>query len=123
MSGYAILISANGQVDTMEVAAVDLEFMQEQVGGYIERVTLDHVAPANQPPVPVDLYVDEEGLLKSLPQNGVASLLGRQFLHGPCLIVGNDGPDNPPLTEDQRDKIIEWMVRVVEPENVVKGEN
>jgi len=60
------------------------------IGGYIEAVQMDerHLA-----------YIDEEGKLKRLPPNPVATLMWRiwhphvtDILCGPCLIVGRVDP-------------------------------
>ena len=51
----------------------------------------------------ITVYCDEEGKLKGLPVNLVASALFNQVLNGPVVIVGFE-PGNPEtltLTEDQ----------------------
>lgn len=57
----------------------ELHAMQAAVGGYIETVTLAEDAV---------MIVDEEGLLKALNQNALASLVARQQIVGPALLVG-----------------------------------
>lgn len=60
----------------------ELKAMQQAVGGYIECVTIAEDAA---------LLVDEEGLLKALSQNALASLVARRQIVGTALLVGIDG--------------------------------
>lgn len=60
----------------------ELKAMQQAVGGYIESVTIAEDAA---------LLVDEEGLLKDLSQNALASLVARRQIVGTALLVGIDG--------------------------------
>ncbi len=64
---------ANGTPDE------ELHALQTAVGGYIETVTLAEDAV---------MIVDEEGLLKALNQNALASLVARQQIVGTALLVG-----------------------------------
>lgn len=69
---YVLKVAATGKVEREEFRADDaLEQLQKAVGGWIERV-----------PVPMmkghDLFVDEEGMMKRLPVNGLLT----RFVHG-----------------------------------------
>ena len=64
---------ANGTPDE------ELHALQTAVGGYIETVTLAEDAV---------MIVDEEGLLKCLNQNALASLVARRQIVGTAVIVG-----------------------------------
>ena len=57
----------------------ELHALQTAVGGYIETVTLAEDAV---------MIVDEEGLLKALNQNALASLVARQQIVGTALLLG-----------------------------------
>lgn len=57
----------------------ELHALQTAIGGYIETVMLAEDAA---------LIVDEEGLLKALNQNALASLVARQQIVGTAVIVG-----------------------------------
>lgn len=57
----------------------ELHALQTVIGGYIETVTLAEDAV---------MIVDEEGLLKALNQNALASLVARQQIVGTAVIVG-----------------------------------
>ena len=57
----------------------ELHALQAVVGGHIETVTLAEDAV---------MIVDEEGLLKCLNQNALASLVARQQIVGTAVIVG-----------------------------------
>ena len=59
----------------------ELHALQTAVGGYIETVTLAEDAV---------MIVDEEGLLKCLNQNALASLVARRQIVGTAVIVGLD---------------------------------
>lgn len=73
----------NRKVTLIEIAGgtpdEELHAMQAAVGGYIETVTLAEDAA---------MIVDEEGLLKCLNQNALASLVARQQIVGTAVIVG-----------------------------------
>ena len=64
---------ANGTPDE------ELHALQTAIGGYIEVVRISEDAA---------LIVDEEGLLKALNQNALASLVARQQIVGTAVIVG-----------------------------------
>lgn len=61
-----------------------LEALQYAVGGYIETIPLGHGAL---------MIVDEEGRLKGLARNRIASLVAGMDIVGPALIVGEDGEE------------------------------
>ncbi len=73
-------------VELIELAGTntetELKAMQQAVGGYVEQVTIAEDAA---------LLVDEEGLLKDLTQNALASLVARRQIVGTALLVGIDG--------------------------------
>jgi len=84
-----ILIGVDRGVDVVENGGYD-SFVAH-IGGYIEAVQMDerHIA-----------LIDEEGKLKGLPPNPVATILWRvwhphvdDILCGPCLIVGRVNPE------------------------------
>lgn len=66
-----------------------IKFLQDSVGGYIEHVTLQRGV--------LGMYVHDEGLLKELPWNPIASVMysravgASALIHGPAVFVG--GPD------------------------------
>jgi hypothetical protein len=57
----------------------ELHALQETIGGYIEPITIANDAV---------MIVNEEGLLKCLNQNALASLVARQQIVGTAVIVG-----------------------------------
>ena len=77
------LIERPRRVDTMTIAEHTLEdelhALQTLVGGYIECVRLTDEAA---------MLVDEEGLLKGLPRNDLASLIAQRQIVGTAVIVG-----------------------------------
>lgn len=78
-----ILIKANGEMEwrvPKDRRSFTLEELQGFVGGYIELVRL---------PGELDLYCNEEGLLRSLPFNPIASVLCSEGLGVPMNIVGD----------------------------------
>lgn len=79
----AILITLNEQ-KIIEINN-ELEALQEAVDGYIETVTLI--------PDKVDMIVNEEGLIKGMELNSVASAIAGRYIVGNALIVGVDGED------------------------------
>lgn len=102
--GYWIVIKANGDfIAGVGDASKDvlLKFMQEKVGGYIERVHNGNC--------PLDYWVDEEGAIKEKPINHVASAMTyadndgriRQTIFGDMLILAHDGENTHFLTKDE----------------------
>lgn len=75
-------VGANGVVERMADGELDLAAMQEVVGGYIELVV---------PQDGVDVYVNEEGLLKSLPYNLLVSKLSGRVLVGDAVVCVREG--------------------------------
>lgn len=102
--GYYAVVKANGDFIVREGDAskhVPLKFMQDVVGGYIERVRNGNC--------PLDYWVDEEGSLKEKPINCVASAMTyvdndcriRQTIFGDMLILAHDGENTRFLTKDE----------------------
>jgi hypothetical protein len=89
----AVIVDPDGTVRDTEIGS-DLASFQAVVGGYIEGV-LGNVAT---------MYVNEEGLLRALPPNPLATqfaqfilgrnvvLVGTALILGPPDDVGNDTP-------------------------------
>jgi hypothetical protein len=93
-----------------------LSFLQKQVGGYIERVSSADGT--------VDLWVDEEGKLKSYPINNCATDLlwllnpifqGQDVLCGNVVLTGHKGPETASLPDGLWDllKQMTWQLPVV----------
>ena len=108
MNGKYIVAKADG---TIEVCAgegdVSLAFMQEKVGGMIERIPL----PCE---TTIDLWCDEEGLFKDYKENeDVSDYLNyvwhcgdHYHIKGDVLILGHDGEDTVWLTDEEANKIL-----------------
>ncbi len=79
----AILITLNEQ-NIIEIEN-ELEALQGAVDGYIETVSLI--------PEKVDMIVNEEGLIKGMELNPIASAIAGTYIVGNALIVGVDGED------------------------------
>ena len=81
----AIVVEPDGTVQKVEIENGDLKAYQRIVGGYIEGVFGPDVT----------IYVNEEGLIHSLPFNRSATVFANRFiagghaLFGPALIVGS----------------------------------
>ena len=87
MSARVLKIAAASQtfefcdVETDEDGSIELETLQEAVGGYVERVpvvkqTLDNL----------DMWLNEEGKLKSLPLNMIATNLSGIWKNGDFIV-------------------------------------
>ena len=111
MNGKYIVAKADG---TIEIGAgegdVSLAFMQEKVGGSIERIPLPFETT-------IDLWCDDEGLFKDYKENvNVGDYLNhvwnsnrsRDYFHikGDVLILGHDGENTVWLTDEEADKIL-----------------
>lgn len=96
--------------DTHEVREIEQELrvLQGIVGGYIEDIVTPHGV----------FWCDEEGKLKSYPENTLATYLwwnlcpameGRDVLQGTVFVTGNaDGEDTLPVPDD----VIEYFERM-----------
>ena len=102
----AIRIDTDGTVRRIEVNGYE-DFV-EHVGGYLEAVRVNATATA---------YIDEEGKLKGLPHNEVASellnylkagLAATDFISGPMVIVGK--PDAEGVDTDVPPEVV-WAAR------------
>lgn len=93
MNGKYIVVKADGTIMTSTgEGKVSLAFMQEKVGGLIERIPLPFETT-------IDLWCDEEGLFKDYKENVIVSnYLNRVWncgdyyhINGDVLILGHDG--------------------------------
>ena len=108
MNGKYIVVNADG---TIEVGAgegdVSLAFMQEKVGGSIERIPLPFETT-------IDLWCDDEGLFKDYKENeDVSDYLNyvwhrNNYYHikGDVLILGHDDDNTVWLTDEEANKIL-----------------
>ena len=108
MNGKYIVAKADG---TIEVGAgegdVSLAFMQEKVGGLIERIPLPFETT-------IDLWCDDEGLFKDYKENEDVSNYLNYVWHrdnyyhikGDVLILGHDDENTVWLTDEEADKIL-----------------
>ena len=107
MNGKYIVAKADG---TIEIGAgegdVSLAFMQEKVGGSIERIPLPFETT-------IDLWCDEEGLFKDYKENEyVSNYLNRVwdcgdfYIKGDVLVLGHEGENTVWLTDEEANKIL-----------------
>ncbi len=75
-----------------------LEALQAAVDGYIEAVTLI--------PGKAVMIVNEEGLLRGMAPNPIASTVANTQIVGPAVVVGVDGEDFTDIPED-----VEYCIR------------
>lgn len=69
-----------------------LDALQAAVDGYIEAVTLI--------PGKAVMIVNEEGLLRGMAPNTIASAVANTQIVGPAVVVGVDGEDFTDIPED-----------------------
>ena len=102
MNGKYIVVKEDGSI---EIGAgegkVPLAFMQEKVGGSIERIPLPFETT-------IDLWCDDEGLFKDYKENVIVSnYLNRVWrgdyyhIKGDVLILGHDGEDTVWLNKEE----------------------
>ena len=108
MNGKYIVVNADGSI---EIGAgegkVPLAFMQEKVGGLIERIPLPFETT-------IDLWCDEEGLFKDYKENEDVSDYLNYVWHrdnyyhikGDVLILGHDDENTVWLTDEEANKIL-----------------
>ena len=114
MNGKYIVVKADGTIDigTGE-GDVSLAFMQEKVGGLIERIPLPFETT-------IDLWCDDEGLFKDYKENvKVSNYLHRVWhgdyyhIKGDVLILGHDDDNTVWLTNEE----VDWICKEL---NVIK---
>lgn len=84
-------VDVNGTVVELDADAS----IRDAIGGWIERVVL---IESTDETYGLDVWADEEGLLRGLPVNPVATLLARTFgvgnvIVGPVVVTGSRPPD------------------------------
>jgi hypothetical protein len=101
----AVIVDPDGTVRHTDIES-DLGAFQAVVGGYIEGV----IGSA------ATMYVNEEGLLKSLPFNYVASMFANNLLghrgiqlFGTALILGP--PDDEGSDTDVRPAVVDYFTK------------
>lgn len=77
-----VLINTDGTKTpiTPDGKSFSLKQLQSMVGGYIERIRL----PGDHKHI---FLVNEEGVLKNMPENEVASEMAGQYLVGPVVMI------------------------------------
>ncbi|PKQ16733.1 MAG: hypothetical protein CVT67_02885 [Actinobacteria bacterium HGW-Actinobacteria-7] len=102
-----VTITADGVVSAVEVDNT-LQALQTAVGGYVERLPLRDG---------VDMFVNEEGLLLSLPRNELATRLAEGYqvhpqqvaIVGDALVLGEVNTSGD--STDVPDWVYEYLVR------------
>ena len=114
MKGKYIVAKADGSIEiSAGEGKVSLAFMQEKVGGLIERIPLPFETT-------IDLWCDDEGLFKDYNENVmVSNYLNRVWncgdyyhIKGDVLILGHDGEDTVWLTDEEADKIFKALTGI-----------
>lgn len=132
MTGYMVTVSQvdapeglsswSLKYDTTEEPTIGLKRLQEAVDGRVECVSLNWDAMGKLDSFDLDVWVNEEGLLHSLPQNPAVSLFASylsghsRFLVGNAIITGMDydSGETVPLTKDQAVHVMAMLEAVTE---------
>lgn len=83
---FAVKINADGTTETVDFPPKEgdvLTFLQSAVDGWVEHVNITIQGR------PYDMWVNEEGLLKRLPYNSIASYFYSTTWETDGIIVGN----------------------------------
>lgn len=99
----ALKVRIDGTTEVMDISGNEIGALQVAVGGYVERVGSQHG---------VNLWMDEEGKLKSYRVNKFATTLyGRSVIVGDVVITGLDDEEGETLslTDEQVDI---WIKKV-----------
>ena len=109
---YNILISPDGYVDMIE-HDYSIDFYLQQIGGMIEIVRVHH---------DIVMIVDDEGKLKNLPYNKVATYLYNtdDFIVGPAILDKRYGPELVGLSQDEAINELIRLIRLL-PDNTIIG--
>ena len=114
MNGKYIVVKADGSIDIgAGEGKVPLAFMQEKVGGLIERIPLPFETT-------IDLWCDDEGLFKEYKENVIVSnYLNRVWdcgdyyhIKGDVLIIGHDDDNTVWLSDEAADKIFKALTGI-----------
>lgn len=113
-----IVVTTDNKVGVREFGEPLYQTVGKAVGGYIEIVR-----PAGLPH-PLVMIVNEEGLLRDLPENKTGCCLYQTFLHG-IPILGNivimkfmdtpDGKDVTGLSDDDIQALMPMLLMLNEP--------
>ena len=113
MNGKYIIVKADGSIAIgAGEGKVPLAFMQEKVGGLIERIPLPFETT-------IDLWCDDEGLFKDYKENVIVSnYLNRVWcgdyyhIKGDVLIIGHDDDNTVWLSDEAADKIFKALTGI-----------
>ena len=113
METYIVKVPITGKV---EIVPFDKDNSYEQlnkaVGGWLEAVPLIPAIKTSEPYV-IDLFVDEEGLLKALPLNTRLSFFCSAFLAGNAVFVAHDNMgETVGLTKADAESIVKTINNV-----------
>ena len=110
MKRYAIKINSSGSIERIgwpEKSEAELEWMQKQVGGYIETVSCNG---------PI-MIINEEGKINRLPVNTLATMIYGMgdFIAGNTLLVKKKGSDLVGLNEPESERVIDLLMAIKKP--------
>ena len=113
MNGKYIIVKADGSIAIgAGEGKVPLAFMQEKVGGSIERIPLPFETT-------IDLWCDDEGLFKDYKENVIVSnYLNRVWrgdyyhIKGDVLIIRHDDDNTVWLSDEAADKIFKALTGI-----------
>lgn len=112
-----VVITADFGVSIQDFSSPLYETVGAAVGGYIE-----HVKPMGLKP-PFCMIVNEEGLLRRLPLNPIASTLYGMELHGQPIVgtavimkdgFTSEGPDIIGLSDEEAEQFYELFIEIAE---------
>ncbi len=81
-----VVVCGVGKMPRVEFIMPGLEPLQEIIGGYVECVALNEG---------IDLWCDEEGMLKALPFNREIKQRAKELRFRPDFVVEARGPNDP----------------------------
>ena len=115
-----VKVTTDNKVSIIDVDFYDFRSIQQAVGGHFETVRTQLMADYFRDPC-VIMLVDEEGLIKGLPEKALGCALYRTVRHG-CPIVGDlifarvDGEDiiAPENVEALKDRLLHTFIGLSE---------
>lgn len=102
----AVLFKAGTNVEPEPVIVDGLESIRSWVGGNIEAVRVSAQQRNSDEPFDLIGYCDDEGLIKDLETNWLASALFRQEIRGNVIVVGDAGNGD---INDVPDTFVQWL--------------
>lgn len=109
-TGLVLYADPSKEPEPILISEADsLQTIQERVGGHIDAVRTQAVNTDNDTQMVLVGYVNDEGLLKKLPLNALASIVFNRELVGDVVLVSGTNPENGVYDGENYDLPMEFI--------------